>query len=31
MEKGDLLNLFQEWERRGIKNDGRDEFNFDIL
>jgi hypothetical protein len=32
MEKSDLLKLFQEWGKEGIKeNDGGDEFNYDIF
>jgi hypothetical protein len=32
MEKRDLLKLFQEWWKVGIKkNDGGGEFNYDIL
>jgi hypothetical protein len=32
MEKCNLLKLFQEWGRRGIKeNGGGGEFNYDIL
>jgi hypothetical protein len=32
MEKWDLWKLFQEWGEEGIKeNDGKGEFNYDIL